>query len=75
MKQRKTGQKIAFAVALVSYLCAIIALLLAGYFGYTIGTGDPVFASLGASVVFFIGAGVVLHVIGVVDLPDLDPRK
>ena len=75
MKQRKTAQKIAFAAGMFSYLCALVTLVLAVYTGYTGGTDDPVFASLGASVVFFVGAGVVLHVIGVVDLPDLSIGK
>ena len=71
MKERGFGQKVAFAVGMASYLVALSVLLLAGYFGYTRSTDDPVFASLAASVVFFIGTGVVLHVIGSVDLPSL----
>jgi hypothetical protein len=43
----------------------------AGYWAATYSTSSPIFSSLAASVVFFGGCGVVLHVIGSADLPDL----
>jgi hypothetical protein len=36
-----------------------------------LGGNHPIIASLGASAVFFIGAGVVLHVMGLANLPSL----
>jgi hypothetical protein len=36
-----------------------------------LGGEHPVIASLGASLVFFVGAGIVLHVIGRANLPNL----
>ena len=60
---RHPAQKFAFAVALLCYLgaagCLVAAFLYEGD-----GQGDPVRASLMAAVVFFVGCGVVLQVIG-----------
>lgn len=71
MKQRGIGQRAAFVTAIVFYLCAIGCVIAALYYNHQLGTNNPIVASLMASVVFFIGAGIVLHVIGRVDLPDL----
>lgn len=74
---RGWGQQIAFASALICYLGAIGSL--AGLFLWLddLGGDHPVIASLGACVVFFVGAGIVLHVIGRADLPPLGfgPRE
>ncbi|MCG8427297.1 MAG: hypothetical protein MI754_08085 [Chromatiales bacterium] len=72
---RRTGQKISLIIGFISYFAAFITFLAALYKGYTIGTENPIFASLAASVVFFVGAGVVLHVIGAVSLPNLKIPK
>ena len=70
MKQQNLAQKISFVLAILSYLtgvgCAIYAVLHGAE-----ELGKPVYASLLASVVFFGGVGVVLHVIGKADLPSL----
>ncbi len=71
MKTRKPAQKVSLAVAYICYVAAVITLFSAGYRGYTVGTDNPIFASLAASVVFFVGCGIVLHVMGAVSLPDL----
>jgi hypothetical protein len=67
----------AFASALIFYLGAIASL--AGLFLWVddLGGDHPVIASLGACVVFFVGAGIVLHVIGRANLPPLGfaPRE
>jgi hypothetical protein len=68
---RGIGQQIAFAAALLFYLCAALSLGALFVWIRDLGGDHPVIASLGASVVFFIGAGIVLHVIGRADLPDL----
>ncbi|MEN8179431.1 MAG: hemerythrin family protein [Pseudomonadota bacterium] len=71
LKAPKRSQKVSLAIAYLCYIAALLSLLTAIYRGTTLGTEDPIFASLVASVVFFIGCGIVLHVIGAVDLPDL----
>ncbi|KRT53912.1 hemerythrin family protein [endosymbiont of Ridgeia piscesae] len=75
LKTRKPAQKISLVSAYICYLLALVTLLAAGYQGMTIGTDNPIFASLGATIVFFVGAGVVLHVMGAVNLPDLRVQK
>ena len=72
---RKPAQKASLILAYASYLAALVMLLLAIYRGFTIGTDNPIFASFAASVVFFVGAGVVLHVMGAVNLPSLKINK
>ncbi len=69
--RRGIGQRIAYGMALVSYLCAILCLAALFIWIGELGSEHPVIASLGASLVFFVGAGVVLHVIGRANLPDL----
>ena len=54
--------------AVISYLAAAICGAAALYLG---GENNAVFASLMASVVFFVGSGIVLHVIATTNLPDL----
>lgn len=68
---RGLGQHVAFGIALLFYCCAVLCL--AGLFIWVgdLGGDHPIIASLGASVVFFIGAGIVLHVIGRARLPHL----
>ena len=70
-KQRKPAQRVSLIAGFISYALSFVCILLAGYQAYTIGTDNPIFASFAATVVFFAGAGVVLHVIGTVSLPDL----
>ncbi|HBH35211.1 MAG TPA: hemerythrin family protein [Gammaproteobacteria bacterium] len=71
MKQRGIGQKIAYISAIIFYVCGIGCVIAAFYYNRQLGSDNPIVASLMASVVFFIGSGIVLHVIGKVDLPDL----
>ncbi len=62
-------QKVSLGIAWLSYGAAVACAALAVYMG--LGSDDPVVASVMASVVFFVGAGVVLHVMARCDLPDL----
>ena len=71
MTRRGTGQKAALLFAYLGYASALAAILGTGYWAAYESTSDPIFASLAASAVFFGGCGIVLHVIGSVDLPDL----
>lgn len=63
-------------MAYICYVAAVITLCAAGYRAYAVGTDNPIFASLVASVFFFVSCGIVLQVIGSVSLPDLkiDPK-
>ena len=69
MKKRRLFQKILMIIAILSYLAAVGCGIAVGYRG--IDMGDVIGASLMASAVFFIGVGIVLQVIGSVDLPEL----
>ncbi|MBK8639994.1 MAG: hypothetical protein IPN92_17575 [Chromatiaceae bacterium] len=68
---RGLGQRIAYGVALGSYLCAVLCLAAVFIWLGELGSEHPVIASLGASLVFFVGVGIVLHVIGRANLPSL----
>jgi hypothetical protein len=74
MKPSKPAQRISRIAAWLSYGSAILTLLAAGYRASTLGTDNPIFASLAATVVFLLCCGVVLQVMGTVSLPDLKIR-
>lgn len=61
--KKPLGQRIAFVVAILCYVAAVASALAAFLYQSTL-PNDPVRASLMASIVFFVGCGVVLHVIG-----------
>ena len=61
--KKPLGQRIAFAIAMLCYAAAVASAFAAFLYQSTV-PGDPVRASLMAAVVFFIGCGVVLHIIG-----------
>jgi hypothetical protein len=50
-------------MAILCYISAV-ASALAAFLHQSTQSGDPVRASLMAAVVFFVGCGVVLHIIG-----------
>ena len=75
MAETNLGQKISFITAILFYIAGIICVFLAIYSGQDAEPNDPVVAAFGASVVFFFGAGFVLHVIGKANLPDLSVKK
>ena len=68
---RGIGQKISLAAAYLCYGLALACLATLGLWVRDLGGDHPVIASLGATVVFFVGAGVVLHVMGRANLPNL----
>lgn len=68
-------QKISFALAVLSYLMSVSCAVATVYWHGLAGSNSPVVASFGASVVFFLGVGIVLHVIGRANLPDLRIRR
>jgi len=61
--KKPLGQRIVFALAVLCYAAAV-ASALAAFLHQGASGGDPVRASLMAAVVFFVGCGIVLHVIG-----------
>jgi hypothetical protein len=73
MKKRSMIQKIIMGIAAVSYITAIICGVAAGYLSD--GTANPAVASMMASVVFFAGTGIVLHVISSTNLPTLKVER
>jgi len=75
VKKTSKAQKVSYYIALICYFLAFCCIGLTVYFSQNMGDYDPVVASLGATVVFFVGVGVVLHVIGKVDLPNLKIDK
>ena len=60
---RLLGQKIALAIAYLCYATAVGCAVMAVVYD-TQSESDPVQASFMAAIVFFVGCGVVLHVIG-----------
>ncbi|VAX09239.1 hypothetical protein MNBD_GAMMA25-2027 [hydrothermal vent metagenome] len=71
MSQRGTGQKIVFVIAIFCYLLAAACGVTAFYLSLDAGFNEPVVAAFAASVVFFVGSGVVLHMMARTNLPDL----
>ena len=61
--KRHLGQKIAFVAAILCY-AAGLGSAVAAFVYEGRAPADPVRASLMAAVVFFVGCGIVLHVIG-----------
>jgi len=74
-KSRGISQKIAFTVAICSYLAAIGCIAATVYYGNQLGGDSPIVAAFSASIVFFAACGIVLHVIGKSNLPDLSIRE
>ena len=69
MKERRKIQKLLMGIAVVSFVASIACALMAAYLSD--GAADPAVASMMASVVFFAGVGIVLHVISSTNLPSL----
>ena len=61
--KRHLGQRVAFVAAMLCYAAAVASAIAALLYEST-QASDPVHASLIAAVVFFIGCGIVLLVIG-----------
>lgn len=75
IEKRKRGyiQKLLLVIAVINYLAAVACGIAAGYPGT--GFSDVVDASLMASVVFFLGVGIVLHVLANANIPDLRIKR
>jgi hypothetical protein len=64
-------QRVSLFFAFLFYLSAFACIGAAAWFGWKQGGDSPAVAAFAAAVVFFIGGGIVLHVMGRADLPDL----
>ncbi|HIJ21696.1 MAG: hemerythrin family protein [Gammaproteobacteria bacterium] len=71
MNSKGIGQKIAYGLSLVSFFLAIVLTYVLITYDQDTGTADSIIASMMAGIVFFVGVGVVLLVIGKANLPDL----
>lgn len=67
--RRGVGQRISLIAAFLCYGGAVACLVAIWLWVRDLGGDHPAIASLGASVVFFVGAGAVLHVMGRANLP------
>lgn len=75
MTKNRVGQKVSYVMAIIFYIAGIGCIVMALYSSQKAVPNDPVVAAFAASVVFFFGAGFVLHVIGKANLPDLRVKK
>ncbi len=73
MKKRRKIQKVLMGIAVVSYVASIGCAMLAAYLSD--GTASTLVASMMASVVFFAGTGIVLHVISSTNLPSFKVER
>lgn len=73
MKERKKIQKVLMGIAVVSYVASIVCAMAAAYLSD--GTANPEAAGFMTSVVFFAGAGILLHVISSTSLPSLKVER
>ena len=73
--KRKRGviQKLLLVIAVINYLTAVACGVAAVYLDTSLS--DMIVPSLMASVVFFAGVGIVLHVLANARLPDLRIRR
>lgn len=71
MSNQTRVQRFTFFVAILSYLAAVACILILVFNNPGSDLNNPLSASLIASVIFFIGVGIVLHVIGKANLPNL----
>ncbi|WJW75480.1 hypothetical protein QVG61_13470 [Thiohalobacter sp. IOR34] len=69
-RRPRIAQKIAVVVALFCYLAALACGAAVAHFYLQVGGNSPLVASFAAAIVFFLGAGIVLHVMGRADIPD-----
>ncbi|HID46628.1 MAG TPA: hemerythrin family protein [Chromatiaceae bacterium] len=70
MRKQNFTQKVSVVFAFVFYIAAVVSIAAAGYFYTQFGGNHPAVAAWSAAIVFFVGGGVVLHVMGKADIPD-----
>ncbi len=74
-KQRKLGQKISLFFSVFCYLMSVAAGVFAFIWNADHGTQDPIFASVLASIFFFLSCGFVLQYIANANLPDFNLKS
>ncbi len=72
---RRKAQRVSLAFAYLFYVLALACVGAVAWFTHLYGGNHPAVAAFSASVVFFIGGGIVLQVMGKADLPDLKIRS
>jgi len=75
MARQNRYQRVSVGFAYLFYVAALACVAAVAWFGAKQGGNSPLVAAFAASVVFFIGAGIVLHVMGKTNLPDLRVRR
>lgn len=70
-KRKGPLQKLSIVFSVISFALAVITGVVLYFKLESIGSDDPVSASLMASMFFFICVGVILTVIGRADIPSL----
>ncbi|WP_419617819.1 hemerythrin family protein [Thiolapillus sp.] len=70
MSKQNLTQKISVVFAFIFYIAAVVSVSAVAYFYIQHGGNHPAVAAWSAAIVFFVGGGVVLHVMGKVDIPD-----
>jgi hypothetical protein len=70
MNKQNTAQKISVIFAYIFYVAALSSIGAMAYFYQQHGGNHPSVAAWAAAIVFFVGGGVVLHVMGRADIPD-----
>jgi len=71
MKKPNTIQKISVIFAFLCYVATLGSAGAVVYFYHSLGGGShPAVAAWSAAIVFFLGAGIVLHVMGKADIPN-----
>lgn len=68
-KRKGLLQKVSTISAVISFILAIISAVLLYLRVESVGTDNPISASLMASTFFFICVGVVLYIIGSTNMP------
>ncbi len=71
MAKQNRKQRVSVFFAYLFYLCAIGSIGATAWFIWKEGGMSPKVAAFSATIVFFVGAGIVLHVMGKANLPDL----
>ena len=76
-KRKGVLQKAAFVSAVISFILAVVSGITLAIRLQTVGSDNPISASLMAATFFFVCVGVVLYVMGTADLPSfkLDNNK
>ena len=78
VKRKGVFQKISLVSAVISFVLALVSGVMLYLRLQSVGSDNPIAASLMASTFFFICVGVVLTIIGKADLPSFkfdDPER